>query len=79
MAGLDRIHLGDVDANSALAGDQAFAFIGSGVFTGVAGQLRYQQISGNTYVQGDTDGDGDADFWVRLDGQHNLQGSDFII
>ena len=77
--GLDQIDLGAVDANSALAGDQAFAFIGTGAFTGVAGQLRYQQISGNTYVQGDTDGDGDADFWIRLDGLHSLQASDFVI
>ena len=79
VAGLDQIRLGAVDANSGLAGDQAFAFIGNGAFTGVAGQLRFQQISGNTYVQGDTDGDGDADFWVRLDGLHDLEVSDFII
>jgi hypothetical protein len=59
--------------------DQQFAFIGTGAFTGAAGQLRYQQISGNTYVMGDTDGDGDADFWIRLDGLHNLQAGDFII
>ena len=75
----DMISLVGVDANSGTAGDQAFAFIGTGAFTGAAGQLRYQQISGNTYLQGDTDGDGDADFWIRLDGLHNLQASDFLI
>jgi Ca2+-binding RTX toxin-like protein len=75
----DKIGLSGIDANGNAAGDQAFAFIGSGAFTGVAGQLRYQQISGNTHVMGDVDGDGTADFWIRLDGLHTLQGSDFII
>jgi Ca2+-binding RTX toxin-like protein len=73
----DRIRLGGVDANSTLDGDQAFAFVGTDAFHGVAGELRYEQISGNTYVQGDTDGDGVADFWIRLDGTHNLSTGDF--
>ena len=75
----DRIDLGLVDASSAAAGDQSFAFIGTGAFTGAAGQLRYQQISGNTYVQGDTDGDGAADFWIRVDGLHTLAVGDFVL
>jgi Ca2+-binding RTX toxin-like protein len=75
----DLIRLDGVDANSGLAGDQGFAFIGSGAFTGTAGELRYAQISGNTYVQGDTDGDGQADFWIRLDGLHALANGDFIL
>lgn len=74
----DRIHLSVVDANSGLDGNQAFAFIGSSDFTGAAGQLRYEQIDGNTYVQGDVDGDGVADFWIRLDGLHTLGTDDFI-
>jgi Ca2+-binding RTX toxin-like protein len=79
VSGLDQIDLSAVDANGMVPDDQQFAFIGTGAFTGAAGQLRYQQISGNTYVMGDTDGDGDADFWIRLDGLHNLQAGDFII
>ena len=75
----DLIDLSAVDANSALAGDQAFAFIGTGAFTNVAGQLRYEQIGGNTYVFGDTNGDGIADFLLRLDGSHALVGGDFVI
>ena len=68
-----------VDANSSVSGDQAFAFLGTGAFTGHAGELRYQQISGNTFVQGDVDGDGVADFWVQLDGLHSLTASDFLL
>jgi Ca2+-binding RTX toxin-like protein len=73
----DRIRLDAVDADSGAAGDQAFGFIGSEAFSGTAGELRFEQISGNTYVQGDTDGDGTADFWIRLDGLHALTSSDF--
>ncbi|QNM83783.1 M10 family metallopeptidase C-terminal domain-containing protein [Sphingomonas sabuli] len=75
----DRLDFHLVDANAALAGDQAFAFIGTGAFTGAAGQLRYQMSNGNTYVYGDTNGDGAADFMVRLDGSHTLVGGDFIL
>ena len=37
----DRIDLTDIDANSLAAGDQAFHFIGTSAFGGVAGELRY--------------------------------------
>jgi Ca2+-binding RTX toxin-like protein len=73
----DKIRLNAVDANTGLAGDQAFAFIGSAAFTNTAGELRYEQVSGNTYVSGDTNGDGVADFMIRLDGLHTLVGTDF--
>jgi Ca2+-binding RTX toxin-like protein len=79
VAGLDQISLAEVDANSGLAGDQSFVFLGTGAFTGTAGELRTYQASGNTYVQGDVDGDGIGDFLIRLDGLHTLQASDFII
>ncbi len=75
----DKIRLDLVDANTTLGGTQDFAFIGTAAFTNVAGQLRYEQISGNTYVSGDTNGDGIADFMIRLDGLHTLGGGDFIL
>lgn len=76
----DRINLARVDAIATnAAADDAFTFIGTDTFTGQAGQLRYEQISANTYVQGDTTGDGVADFWIRLDGSHALMTSDFIL
>lgn len=73
----DLIHLGGVDANAVLGGDQAFAFIGSGAFTGTAGELRFYQAGTTTYVQGDTNGDGQADFLIRIDRLHTLGGGDF--
>jgi serralysin len=73
----DRIDLTGVDANSTVFGDQSFLFIGSADFHHIAGELRYQTINGNTYVYGDTNGDGAADFMIRLDGSHALVSGDF--
>jgi len=77
--GDDHIRLNFVDANTLLDGDQAFAFLGSAAFDNHAGELRYEQISGNTYVEGDTNGDGIADFMIRVDGLHTLASGDFVL
>ena len=44
----DLIRLDAVDANTVLSGNQAFAFLGTAAFDGHAGELRYEEISGNT-------------------------------
>ena len=75
----DRISLSGIDANANASGDQAFAFIGSGSFTGVAGQLRYQQAGGNTFVMGDVNGDGIADFVIQVNGTMTFVTGDFIL
>lgn len=74
--GLDRIDLSAIDAVEGGA-DQAFDFTGSD-FDG-AGSLRATSSNGNTLVQGDTDGDGTADFTLTLTGLHALGGGDFIL
>ena len=61
----DLIDLSGIDANSAVADDQAFTFVGSNGFSGTAGELRaYQTSNAEWIVEGDTDGDGDADFQI---------------
>jgi Ca2+-binding RTX toxin-like protein len=77
----DHLNLAFVDANTANGGgtNEAFAFIGTDSFHNVAGELRYEQLAGYTYVYGDTNGDGAADFMVRLDGMHSLTGGDFVL
>jgi len=75
----DRIALSAIDANSAAGGNQAFTFIGSAAFSGVAGQLRYEASGGTTIVSGDVDGDGVADLQILLSGTLFLSGSDFVL
>jgi Ca2+-binding RTX toxin-like protein len=74
----DKIRLTDVDANTTNGTtDDPFVFIGNAAFSNVAGQLRYQQIAGNTFVMGDTNGVGGADFWIRVDGLVSFLATDF--
>jgi Ca2+-binding RTX toxin-like protein len=77
----DRIYLAGIDANTlaAAVGNQAFTWINTSAFTGVAGQLHYAQSGGNTYVSGDTNGDKIADFMIGLTGLHTLAATDFIL
>jgi serralysin len=75
----DHLRLSLVDADTTLAGDQAFHFLGTDAFDGSAGALHYAEISGNTYVSGDTNGDGTADFMIRIDGLHTLTSGDFVL
>lgn len=75
----DRIHLSLVDAKTATSADDAFTYIGSKAFTGVAGQLRSETGNGKTYVMGDTDGNAIADFWIVLTGTMTLVKGDFVL
>ena len=79
----DRIDFRLYDADVGTAGTQSFDFIGTGAFSGTAGELRYEFVdtstTQNTVIYGDTDGDGLADFAVRLSGHHTLTDPDFIL
>ena len=77
----DHINLAFVDANTSNGNgtNEAFAFIGTAAFSHTAGELRYEEVSGFTYVYGDTNGDGIADFMIRLDGLHALSSGDFVL
>ena len=78
ISGSDKIDLSAIDANEYAPDDQAFAFIGTGAFTGNAGQLRYEQSGGNTWLSADTDGDMIADMQIVLTGTLTMAGNDFI-
>lgn len=67
-ANQDIIDLSAIDANTLLANDQAFTYIGSQAFSGKAGQL---QFSGGI-LAGDINGDGVGDFRLALDGITSL-------
>jgi len=64
-SGVDKIRLLDIDANSGVAGNQAFTFIGNAAFSGAAGQLRSYSSGGQNYLAGDVNGDGLADFTIN--------------
>ena len=76
---VDQIDLRPIDANTGLAADQAFSFIGTGAFTSVAGELRYEFDGTNTHVYGDVDGNGVADFEVLINGAHTLTAARFLL
>jgi Ca2+-binding RTX toxin-like protein len=76
----DRVDLSAVDANTLAAGNQAFSFIGNGLYTGIAGQLRFAFTSPTaTTIAGDVNGDGTSDFHIVLTGSIALVAADFIL
>ena len=73
----DRMNLRMIDANTGLAGDQGFLFLGAGATAG-AGTLAFAHVAGNTLIHADVDGGG-ADFAILLAGVHALTVSDFLL
>jgi subtilisin family serine protease len=71
----DRIDLAAIDANSRIAGDQAFAFIGGAGFGRVAGQLRFA----GGVLQADINGDARADMEIAVQGVSGLLATDVIL
>ncbi len=76
---LDKIDLSAIDAATGQGGNQAFAFIGAGAFTGVQGQLRAAVSGAATIVEADTDGNAVADLRIVLSGAIALGAADFVL
>lgn len=75
----DTINFASIDANTTVSDGQAFTFVGMAAFSKKAGELRYANTSSETYIYGDVDGDGTADFSLHVDGVFTLQSSDFVL
>ncbi len=75
----DKIALGLIDANTNTTVDNAFTFVPA--FGGVAGQLTsvFDSTAGNYLVSGDVNGDGFADFGLRVFCSTALVAADFIL
>lgn len=75
----DRIDLSAIDADTAEAGDQAFVFIGTAAFSHRAGELHYTLIGPDAQIAGDIDGDGFADFKIKLHGVQDVVAADLML
>ena len=76
----DYIDLSGIDAIKQTANvNDAFVWIGSAAFSKVAGQLHYVVTAGVGLVSGDIDGNGIADFAIRIDGGPALAATDFVL
>lgn len=79
QAGVDRIDLGGLDANSLVAGDQALGFAGQTAAV-VAFSLSWFETAGTTVVQADINGDAIANFRLVLSGTGlGLTAADFVL
>jgi Ca2+-binding RTX toxin-like protein len=76
-SGIDKLDLSGIDANSGLGGNQAFTFMGAGAFDNHAAELIYQVLGGSAFVRGDVNGDGVADFTIKLQSVSSLAATDF--
>ncbi|WP_225204741.1 M10 family metallopeptidase [Novosphingobium huizhouense] len=76
----DRIDLSGIDAVKATTTvNEAFSWIGSAAFSKKAGELNYTVSQGIGLVMGDIDGNGTADFAIRIDGAPALTAADFVL
>jgi Ca2+-binding RTX toxin-like protein len=75
----DKIDLAAIDANAGVASNQAFSFIGTALYTGIAGQLRTSTVGSVTTIAGDVNGDSVSDFHIQLTGAVALVGGDFVL
>lgn len=75
----DRIDLRLIDADTSKDGNQKFAFVGTDAFSGLAGELRYDRYKSDTFISGDVDGDGKADFVIHLDDAVTMEKDFFLL
>jgi hypothetical protein len=73
--GSDVINLSAIDADRKAAGDQAFRWLGEHGLDGQKGALCFQ----DGYLLGDVNGDGKANFMIKLEGVFALEATDILL
>ena len=68
-----------IDLKQIYPGGGRFSFIGTQGFHNVVGELHYTVVNGSAVVEGDINGDGKADFSIKLDNVTKLSAADFVI
>ncbi len=76
-SGQDKIDLSAITTTGSDPG-QPLTFIGTNPFSDQAGQVREFNDGTNSFLQGDLNGDGTADFEITLYGLPSVQTSDFV-
>ena len=74
----DKIDLMGIDADTTVAGNQAFRWVGTAALTG-AGQVGYFTSGGNTIIRGSNDADAASEFEIQLNGIKTLTAVDFYL
>ena len=83
--GQDRIDLSTIDANTKVAGNDSFTFIGNAAFSGAGGEVRFAPGAGAPGVPiisrlfVDVDGDRVADMEIQFSGNVFLTAGDFVL
>ena len=74
----DDIDLAGIDADTTVAGNQAFRWVGTAALTG-AGQVGFFTSGGNTIIRGSNDADAAKEFEIQLVGIKTLSIDDFYL
>ena len=72
----DKIDVIGLDADTTVAGNQAFHWVGTAALTG-AGEIGYFTSGGNTIIRASTDADKASEFEIQLTGIKTLTAVDF--
>ena len=75
----DQIDLRILNTRLVDSGKPAFTFIGSDPFSHTAGELNFVGSGAAAFLKGDVNGDGVADFSVRLENVPTLTGADILL
>ena len=75
----ERLDLSRIDAVAGTLANDAFGFIGTAAFSGVAGQLRWADQGTQRLIQGDVNGDSSADLTMIVLGTGPVNSSWFLL
>ena len=75
----DLISINSIDANPAVAGDQAFTFIGPAASFTAPGQVSFTNDGTDTFILLNTDSDAAQEMTIRLSGVHQVDASFFVL
>ena len=75
---VDKIDVMGIDADTTVAGNQAFHWVGTAALTG-PGEVGYFTSAGNTIIRASDDTDTTAEFQIQLNGMKALTDVDFFL